>query len=112
MAKAPVLFCDDGAEIALPSKWVICSTCSGNGKHSAHLGAFTADDMAFEGPDFLNDYMAGFYDKSCESCDGTGKVAVADRSKMTREQRDEYDAQRRADREYAAEVAAERRAGC
>src|SRR6185437_12042629 len=29
MAKTPILFCDDGSEVELPSKWMICSACQG-----------------------------------------------------------------------------------
>ena len=110
--RKPVLFCDDGSEIKLPFKWVICSTCRGEGKSSAYMGAFTQDDLDRELPEFLGEYMAGQYDRPCDDCDGTGKVAVADFPRMTSEQRKEYNAQRRAEREVAAEEAAERRAGC
>ena len=111
MAKAPILFCDDGAEIALPFTWAICSACSGDGKSSAHLGAFTQSDMDEQGPGFLEDYMSGFYDQTCDRCDGLGRVKVADHKRMTKEQRDEYADQRKADREIAAIERMERMMG-
>lgn len=110
MAKAPILYCDDGeGEIELPFKWEICSHCSGHGKSSAYLGAYTQSDMDEAGPEFLDDYMAGRYDRACDACDGAGKVKIADFSQMTKAQRAEYKAQRRADAEIDAEERAERR---
>lgn len=107
--KTPVLLCDDDTEIELPVKWIICGHCQGHGKSSAYLGAFTMDDMHEAGPDFQEEYMAGRYDRTCDACEGSGKVAVADYSRMTKEQRDEYKAQLRADAECRAEERAERR---
>lgn len=116
MAKALVLFRDEGAdgdvEIAIPTRWVICGCCEGSGKSSAYLGAFTCNDMAEAGPEFHDDYMAGRYDRACDACEGAGKVQVADYSKMSKADRDEYRAQCRADREVDAEHAMERRYGC
>ena len=63
--KTPTLYCDDGSEIELPSKWTICRHCQGEGTSSAYLGAFTRDDMDEAGPEFLEDYMAGRYDRAC-----------------------------------------------
>lgn len=99
MAKQPILFCDDGSEIELPSKWVICSCCDGHGKSSAYLGAFTRDDLDDEGIDFQEDYFAGRYDRACDDCGGTGKVLIADYERMTPDQRAAYDDQCRIDRE-------------
>lgn len=93
---------DENREIAIPFTWQICSSCGGHGKSSAHLGAFTADEMAEEGPDFQDDYMSGFYDRTCDNCGGAGKVKVADLAKMNPALRKEY-------REAQAEDRAERR---
>ena len=107
--KNPTLFCDDGSEIELPFKWEICSVCEGRGKSSAYLGAYTRDDMDEAGPEFMEDYMAGNYDRACDACNGSGKVKVADRAKMTTAQRTEYDAQLKAEADCDAEERAERR---
>lgn len=112
MPTTPILFCDDGSEIELPFKWVICSACSGHGKSSAYLGAYTSDDMDEAGPEFRDEYMAGRYDRPCISCDGAGKHKVADGSRMTQEQRAAYRYQRQEERETRAIEAAERRFGC
>jgi hypothetical protein len=112
----PVLYDDEGNETPLPFKWCICSDCNGHGKSSAYLGAITQSDRepggSWEDPDDFACYMSGGYDKRCDTCDGTGKVQVVDDEKLTKEQRKQLREQRQADREYAAEVAAERRFGC
>jgi hypothetical protein len=108
----PVLFCDDGSEIELPTRWEICGHCRGSGKSSSYLGAFTQDDMAEAGPDFCDEYMAGRYDRACDVCDGSGKVQTVDHARMTKAQRAEWQAQCQADDAIAAEERAERAFGC
>lgn len=73
----------DEIEIAIPSKWVICEDCRGHGKSSAYLGAFTHDDMQEEGPEFVEDYIAGNYDRPCDTCGGSGKELVPDLEQCT-----------------------------
>lgn len=73
---------DGDEEITLPTTWQICGTCRGNGTSSAYLGAFSQDDMA-EDPDFAEDYMAGQYDRSCDECDGEGKIKVVDVDRLS-----------------------------
>ena len=107
----PVLYCDDGSEIELPFLWCICISCQGHGKSSAYLGAYTQSEMDEAGPEFFDDYMAGRYDRPCETCDGTGKIKVVDRKKLTPAQRLEWDEQRQCEREERAIRAAERRMG-
>lgn len=94
-----VLHHDDGSETVLPHRWVICSSCEGEGKSSAYLGAFTRDQLDEEGPEFIEDYFAGHYDRACDRCGGAGKVKVADTKAMTRAQRAEYREQERQMRE-------------
>lgn len=88
-----VLFMPDGSEIDLPAKWIICSHCEGAGKSSSYLGAYTSDEWNELDDDFHADYLAGHYDRACEYCDGLGRVLVADRSKMSKDQRREHDEQ-------------------
>lgn len=60
---------------ALPQRWVICSTCQGNGKHSLHLGAFTQEDIDRDwSGDEWDGYLSGGYDRQCEDCGGRGSV--------------------------------------
>lgn len=109
MNKAPILYGADGSEKELPWKWAVCSACEGHGKSSAYLGAFTASDMDEAGPEFVEDYVNGFYDRACDSCGGAGKVKVPDYSKMPKKDRAEFALQERASAEVDAEQRAELR---
>lgn len=111
-SKTPILYCDDGSEIELPTKWTICAACGGEGKSSAYLGAYTRDEMDEAGPEFMDDYMAGRLDQPCISCDGAGKHKVADGSRMTKEQRAAYRFQQQCEREDRATERMERAMGC
>jgi DnaJ-class molecular chaperone len=110
---------DQGEEsrvVSLPTKFKVCPTCEGRGKHCQHLGAFTQDEMDEHGPDFREDYMAGVYDKTCETCDGQRVVAVVDRDAIAVSRNpdftmalEQYDREQEADREWRAEQEAEMR---
>lgn len=57
------------------SPWLICPTCHGDGHHCQHLGAITEEDRERDwDADSWEDYMNGLYDKTCETCGGSGKV--------------------------------------
>jgi RecJ-like exonuclease len=99
-------------QIALPTKWEICCTCEGHGKHSRRFGAITSEDRYGEwDEESFADYMAGHYDARCEDCEGEGKVRVADWSRMTPAQTQAYKEQLADDAEVDAIYAAERRMG-
>lgn len=75
---------DDKVEYKLPARWVICGDCDGSGK--TYLGwaaseqpALTYDDFYEEGPEFMEDYFAGRYDRTCPCCHGSGKELIIDR---------------------------------
>jgi len=74
----------------MSSKWRICPRCEGEGTSSAYLGAFTADEMAEQGEDFREDYIAGRYDRTCEKCLGTGKVNREDERRWAQQRADKY----------------------
>lgn len=114
--RKPILFCDDGSEIELPTKWEICSWCEGHGTDRGASvecdgGGFTACEWAEQDEDFREGYLRGDYDRPCEGCCGGGKVMVADRSQMPPDQVEQYDQQLRDDADYRAMSAAERRMG-
>lgn len=92
------MYTDDG----LPRRWAICGECDGEGKTSAHLGAFSMDELQ-EDPDFCNDYFAGRYDRACPACKGSGKVKEINLDRCTPEQL----AAIQAEAEWNAERAAE-----
>mgnify|MGYP006365238893 FL=1 len=83
------------------AKWIVCPECKGEGSHmtpSLRNEAFTREDFDAD-PDFEEGYFGGRYDVTCTLCKG---ARVVDGSP-------EAEADRTADREYAAEVAAEQR---
>ena len=111
---APVLYREDGEEMPLPLAWVICGSCDGHGKSSAHLGAFTGSEWAeacHDDPDFAEEYMAGRYDRECEKCRGRGSVQEVDEEHMDPALLAEWHAQQQADAEIRAIERAERRMG-
>lgn len=107
-------YTEDGDEVThtLPHVWAICSHCRGEGKSSAYLGAFTADEMYEEGPEFMEDYMSGFYDRTCDECGGSGKVMEVDEDRCPPDLLAKYEAKLADDYEYEQMCAAERRMGC
>lgn len=108
-----VLYLDDD-EIELPTKWVVCSVCDGNGRHvnpSIDCGGLSAEDFG-DDPDFRADYFGGTYDVTCNRCNGRTTERAVDWDALTPEQVEAYEAQLDADRYAEAERLAEIRAGC
>ncbi len=101
----------------LPVKFEVCPTCDGRGSHvnpSIDSGGLTSDDFC-DDPDFEEDYFSGRYDVSCYECGGkrVSPVVRADNlSERQQEVLDELAENAALEREYEAEVAAERRMGC
>lgn len=57
--------------------WAICSQCKGHGTSTAYLGAYTQADreeMGEEWYEFVDNVRAGYYDRACPECAGSGKV--------------------------------------
>lgn len=102
---------DEGREHSLPAVWAICGQCQGNGSHSRDLGAYTGEEMAEQGPEWCEDYMAGHFDRECEVCRGSGKVREVDRDRAEPAELALYDEHQDAEARYAAECAHERRMG-
>ncbi len=93
-ARQPILFTDDGEEIELPMKWVVCGICNGKGKHvnpSIDAGGLSAEMM--DDVDFLDDYHAGTYDVTCNGCNGRTTVPAVDWDALTPEQSAAYKSQ-------------------
>jgi|HubBroStandDraft_6_1064221.scaffolds.fasta_scaffold1933086_2 hypothetical protein len=72
------------------SAWRICPRCGGDGKSSAYLGAFSAEEMAEQGEEFQADYFAGRLDRQCESCGGSGKLSTADETRRSQRRAELY----------------------
>jgi len=102
------LYTDDG-ERELPFMWAICDDCSGHGKSSAYLGAFSGRRLeeAQADTEFWEDYLAGVYDRPCEGCKGSGKVKIVDESRLSPEDLAAWRAQVADDAADAAERRAE-----
>jgi len=105
------IYTDDDLEVALPTKFEVCPQCEGKGMSCAYLGAFTAEDMIEEGPEFMEEYMAGHYDRTCDECGGKRVVPALDRARCTPEQIKAYDKQQDELAESYAIEAAERAMG-
>lgn len=56
-------------------KFIVCPECEGTGSSSAYLGAFTSEEMWEQGDEFVEDYIAGRYDRNCDECKGQRVVA-------------------------------------
>ena len=95
----------DGIEISLPLKWEICGGCNGNG--AANHTAYTWEEMEEKGEDFIEDYLAGRYDRCCEACGGSGKVKAVDRERTSPELLELLDESIREERAHRREVAME-----
>lgn len=77
--------CDCGefsaAESEVRGPWVICPTCEGDGHHSRHLGSYTQSEFyeAFDDEESRQMYFNGGYDKTCHTCEGSGKIRANDK---------------------------------
>lgn len=107
--RKPTITLEDGTEQELPFAWAICSSCDGHGKSSRYLGAFTSEQMHELGDDFREDYMRGGYDRRCDRCNGSGKVASIDRKRCTKAQLKSWDDDREQERLEESEALWERR---
>ena len=101
-------------DLTVPARWDSCSLCSGKGKHSLAVDGhgITAEeweqDWDYEDREM---YLSGGYDSQCEECDGTGAVPVPDYDRMSDEARKAVDNWNRAEAEYRAISAMERKYG-
>lgn len=92
----------------IPTKLELCPVCEGRGVSSAYLGAYTQDELDEAGPEFLEDYVNGVYDRACDRCDGLRVVEVPDLARCTPEQIRELEEEL----EYERTCAMERLLGC
>lgn len=100
---------DEPVTVELPAHWEICDRCDGDGKSSAHLGSFTREDFD-EDPDFMEDYMDGQYDITCEACKGSGKVLEIDEERCTTDEQKAALQRMQEEAEYRRESFRERKA--
>lgn len=75
----PKVYVEDTEEpVTLPYKFEVCPQCEGRGTSCEHLGAYTASEWAEQDDDFKEDYMAGRFDRCCDTCGGKRVVPVVD----------------------------------
>jgi RecJ-like exonuclease len=99
-----IVFWDEASEYEIPARWSICTRCEGEGKHGNP--AFDGESVARlrdEDPDFLDRLIARDYDVRCRTCNGTGKVLIADHMCCTPEQIQTYVDYKRAERRMEQE---------
>lgn len=103
-----IVFMDEVGEIKLPAAWAICTRCRGDGKHgNPAFDGMSTNEFA-EDPEFAERYFAGDYDVRCRTCNGTGKVLIADHTRCTPEQIQRYVDYKRALRQMEQEQLFER----
>jgi len=111
-ATAPVLYTEKG-EVKLPTKWVVCTVCRGEGTHvnpSIDCGGISSEEFD-EDPDFAESYASGAYDVQCNCCGGRTTVQEVDWDRLTPEQRTAYERQLKDEQADRACHIAELRAG-
>lgn len=80
--------------VPLPTHYEVCDRCRGEGKHvnpAIDGNGLTRDQIdEMGGDEFMEQYMGGMYDVTCEECKGLRVVKVVDEELLDREQREEY----------------------
>lgn len=99
-----LVFDDDGNEVELPCRFVVCDRCEGKGVHDneAFSNGISSEDFN-EDPDFRAQYMRGDYDVPCSVCNGERVVPAPDTDRLTPEQKRWLENHYQGLRELAAE---------
>lgn len=106
---------DDGEEMIhyLPARMEVCDRCNGEGTHvnpAIDGNGITSEEMRELGDEFLEDYLGGRYDVTCEECKGANVVPVLDESRCDPELLALYHKEQQEIWESRAEERAEARA--
>ncbi len=116
--KAVIKLCDDEdgneEEFEVPFKYEVCGICDGKGTHvnpSVDCDGLTAEDFA-EDPGFLEDYMSGCFDQTCNACGGKRVEAIMDRDNCDPKILERFDTQRAEEADFRRMQDYERRMGC
>ncbi len=78
--QSPARICFD-----VPGKWAICGCCHGNGSHAHAVDGNGLSSEMEQDPEFMEEYLQGAYDKSCEVCGGDGKVIIPDEERFNQD---------------------------
>lgn len=87
------VFTDEGEEIEIPTKYMVCSRCDGEGEHvnpAIDEHGISMEEFD-EDPDFKEDYFAGVYDVPCFTCKGKRVERVPDWENMTPQMKSAWD---------------------
>jgi hypothetical protein len=81
-----VTLCTDDGDVSLPGVNVICSRCGGEGHIvNPSIDGFTMDDLyedfGSDADEFIDDYLGGRYDITCDECRGRGIVVEVDETR-------------------------------
>lgn len=81
-----VMLCTDDGDVALPGVNAICPRCDGEGHIvNPSIDGFTMDeiyeDFGPDADDFIDDYLGGHYDVTCDECGGRGIVVEVDETR-------------------------------
>ena len=80
----------NGDKITLPTKYVVCSQCDGEGKVvNPSLGAIPSHEF-HENPDFEENYFGGVYDIDCPCCKGKRVELAINEDQCSQSQVDAY----------------------
>lgn len=89
---------NNGEMVEVPAEYVVCTVCSGKGKHvnpSVDSEGLTGEDFD-QDPDLAENYFGGLYDVQCVGCRGKRVVpeiaedAPPELKKLAEEVRDGY----------------------
>ena len=101
-------------EVQLPTKREVCWRCNGEGTHtnpSIDGNGITSAEWAEWDDNDREGYLSGAYDVRCEECHGRNVIDVVDYDQLSDEYKALWDQQVQDERNYRAEMAAERRMG-
>ena len=111
---------DDGeseelAVYVLPAKMEVCPTCNGRGTHvrpSIDAGGYDGDDDDYDPETGESLYFSGFYDITCQTCNGKNVVPAIDRKNANKAILEIYDEMQEDDADYERICRMERMMGC
>lgn len=98
---------DATRDLLLPGRYVVCSRCSGEGKHSnPAIDSHGISQEEFDdNPGFQEAYMSGVYDISCEVCKGKRVVPELILERLPKALRKRVESTLAEQRDYMAESA-------
>lgn len=100
-----------------PAKWQVCHICEGRGKHvnpSIDCNGLSKEDFDRD-PDFMEEYLSGVYDITCNNCRGRNVEPVLAPEKFNSTHQYWYsllEEHMRLEQLHQQEIEAERRMGC